>query len=52
MQENKPTVISSPKPEMLYDYYGFEDEAYKLKLPMPGAPELASQVLSLLQCAA
>jgi 4,5-DOPA dioxygenase extradiol len=34
---------------MLYDYYGFPDEAYQLKYPAPGSPELASHVVSLLR---
>jgi len=33
---------------MLYDYYGFPDEAYEITFPAPGSPDLASRIAGLL----
>lgn len=43
-EERRFTVMTSPRPPMLYDYGGFPREAYALKYPAPGSPELAAQV--------
>ena len=43
-----PTVMASPKPPMLYDYYGFPPESYEVQWPAPGAPEVAGEIQSLL----
>jgi aromatic ring-opening dioxygenase catalytic subunit (LigB family) len=43
-----PTVMTSAHPPMLYDYYGFPPESYRITWPAPGAPELAAHVRSLL----
>lgn len=48
-EENVPTVQANPRPGMLYDYYGFPDEAYRLTWPAPGSPELAARVRELLE---
>jgi aromatic ring-opening dioxygenase catalytic subunit (LigB family) len=37
-EEPVPTVISSAKPPILYDYYGMPPEAYALTWPAPGNP--------------
>ena len=42
------TVMSSPHPPILYDYYGFPEESYQIAWPAPGAPWLASRVQELL----
>ena len=47
-EEPVPTVMSSPQPPMLYDYYGFPPGAYKLTWPAPGDPALADRVRQLL----
>jgi aromatic ring-opening dioxygenase catalytic subunit (LigB family) len=49
--ENKgPIAITShPQPPMLFDYFGFPDEAYKYSYPAPGSPKLASKIQQLLQ---
>jgi aromatic ring-opening dioxygenase catalytic subunit (LigB family) len=44
-----PTVMTSPNPPMLYDYYGFPPESYRITWPAPGQPEVASRVRSLLE---
>jgi aromatic ring-opening dioxygenase catalytic subunit (LigB family) len=47
-EEPVPTVMSSAKPSILYDYYGFPPEAYTLTWPAPGSPVLAGRVRELL----
>ncbi|MBS0359921.1 MAG: dioxygenase [Proteobacteria bacterium] len=42
------TVGSSPKPDMVFDYYGFPEETYRLSFPADGAPPLAARVRDLL----
>lgn len=49
LQESVPTVTSAPRPELIYDYYGFPPESYELKYPAPGDPQLAGRVCSLLK---
>lgn len=39
-----PTVMSSPRPPMLYDYYGFPPASYAIQWPAPGDPALAARV--------
>jgi aromatic ring-opening dioxygenase catalytic subunit (LigB family) len=43
-----PTVMTSLRPPMLYDYGGFPEEAYTITWPAPGDPALASRVRDLL----
>lgn len=43
-----PTVQASPAPPMLYDYFGFPPESYRVTWPAPGAPWLAARVRGLL----
>jgi aromatic ring-opening dioxygenase catalytic subunit (LigB family) len=47
-EEPEPTVMNGARPPMLYDYYGFPPESYKLTWPAPGHPEVAEQVKTLL----
>lgn len=46
-----PTVMTSPRPPILYDYYGFPPESYAITWPAPGSPELAARVRKLLEAA-
>jgi aromatic ring-opening dioxygenase catalytic subunit (LigB family) len=50
-EEDVPTLMTSAHPPMLFDYYGFPPESYKLQWPAPGAPELATRVRALLEAA-
>jgi aromatic ring-opening dioxygenase catalytic subunit (LigB family) len=43
-----PTVMTSPRPPILYDYGGFPPEAYTIEWPAPGDPVLAERVIGLL----
>jgi aromatic ring-opening dioxygenase catalytic subunit (LigB family) len=47
-EETEPTVMTSPRPPMLYDYGGFPPAAYTLTWPAPGEPALAARVVKLL----
>lgn len=50
-EERVPTVMTSPRPPMLYDYYGFPAESYRINWPAPGEPALAGRVRELLSAA-
>ena len=50
-EEDVPTVMTSARPPMLYDYYGFPPEAYRITWPAPGSPSLAKRVRELLTAA-
>jgi aromatic ring-opening dioxygenase catalytic subunit (LigB family) len=45
------TVGSSAKPPMVFDYYGFPEETYRLRFDAPGSPALAKRVRELLGAA-
>lgn len=48
-EESRPTVNTGAHPGMLFDYYGFPADTYRLSYPAPGAPELAQRVRDLLE---
>jgi aromatic ring-opening dioxygenase catalytic subunit (LigB family) len=50
-EATKPTITSGAFPSLIYDYYGFAIEAYDIKYPVPGAPELANRIFNLLDSA-
>lgn len=43
------TITSGAKPSLIYDYSGFPADAYHIRYPAPGAPELASRIGQLLK---
>src|SRR5690348_3094015 len=43
-----PTVMTAARPPILYDYYGFPPESYRITWPAPGDPRLAARVRALL----
>ncbi len=47
-EETVPTVMTAAQPPMLYDYYGFPPETYKLQWPAAGSPAVAARVRELL----
>jgi aromatic ring-opening dioxygenase catalytic subunit (LigB family) len=48
-EEDEPTVMTNPRPSLLYDYYGFPPETYRLRYDAPGSPALAERVRTLLR---
>jgi aromatic ring-opening dioxygenase catalytic subunit (LigB family) len=50
-EERVPTVMTSAQPPLLFDYYGFPEESYRLTWPAPGAPDVAARVRELLGAA-
>ena len=50
-EESVPTLMTSARPPMLYDYYGFPPESYQIQWNAPGDPALAERVRSLLGAA-
>ena len=38
-----PTVMTSPRPPLLYDYSGFPPKMYGIAWPAPGEPQLAAR---------
>jgi aromatic ring-opening dioxygenase catalytic subunit (LigB family) len=50
-EEPVPTVSSRSDYSMLYDYYGFPEETYRLQYPAPGSPEVAREVSDALAAA-
>ena len=45
------TVMSHPKPSMIYDYGGFPAHTYQVHYDAPGAPDVALRVQSLIEAA-
>jgi aromatic ring-opening dioxygenase catalytic subunit (LigB family) len=43
-----PTVTAGAHPALIYDYYGFPEETYRIQYPAPGNPALAGRVCTLL----
>jgi aromatic ring-opening dioxygenase catalytic subunit (LigB family) len=35
------TIGSAPRPDLIYDYYGFPDHTYEIEYRAPGSPEVA-----------
>jgi aromatic ring-opening dioxygenase catalytic subunit (LigB family) len=48
-EESVPTVMTHARPPMLYDYYGFPPESYRITWPAPGDPALAARVRGLVE---
>jgi 4,5-DOPA dioxygenase extradiol len=48
-EESAATLLGAHTPPMLYDYYGFPDEAYEVTYPAPGSPNLANRIVELLR---
>lgn len=48
-EEAEATITAGAAPELIYDYFGFPEEAYQVTYPAPGAPDLAQRLHSMLQ---
>jgi 4,5-DOPA dioxygenase extradiol len=46
-----PTVTGAPRPKLIYDYYGFPEETYRIRYPAPGDPQLANRLHGMLRSA-
>ncbi|PCH83670.1 MAG: dioxygenase [Piscirickettsiaceae bacterium] len=44
-------INSHPQPELIFDYYGFPENTYKLTYPAPGSPILAKRIQALFKTA-
>lgn len=47
-EESTATLIGAHTPPMVYDYFGFPDEAYDITYSAPGNPDLANRIDELL----
>ena len=47
-EEREFAVMAGASPPMVYDYYGFPEELYRIRYPAAGAPHLAERVHALL----
>lgn len=50
-EQEQATITSGATPELMYDYYGFPAESYRIQYPAPGAPALSKKIYALLQSA-
>jgi aromatic ring-opening dioxygenase catalytic subunit (LigB family) len=50
-EEKFPTLTSGSHPELIYDYSGFPEESYHIQYNAPGDPQLAQDLLDLIQAA-
>lgn len=50
-EEQIATLTAGPAPALIYDYYGFPDEAYQIEYPCGGEPALAAEIHSMLTAA-
>lgn len=48
-EEAEFTLMSNPRPAMVYDYYGFPDYTYQLRYDAPGHPSLAARTRQLIE---
>jgi aromatic ring-opening dioxygenase catalytic subunit (LigB family) len=48
-EERDFTLMTTPRPPMVYDYSGFPAHTYRIEYPAPGSPEVARRALELLQ---
>ncbi len=48
-EERVPTVTTNPAPPLVYDYYGFPEETYRIQWPARGEPRVAGRVRELLE---
>ncbi|QPK65343.1 dioxygenase [Methylomonas sp. LL1] len=49
-EEPVATITSGESPWLIYDYYGFPDQAYAIQYPVQGLPKLATRIFDLLKC--
>lgn len=47
-EEEQVTITSHSAPPLIYDYYGFPEQSYRISYPVAGHPELAGQIATAL----
>jgi aromatic ring-opening dioxygenase catalytic subunit (LigB family) len=50
-EASQPTVTTTTRPQLIFDYYGFPEHTYRLTYPAPGVPRVAAEVRGLLSAA-
>jgi len=48
-EEDEVNITSGEKPSLIYDYYGFPEESYKITYPVLGNSKLANKIKNLLK---
>jgi aromatic ring-opening dioxygenase catalytic subunit (LigB family) len=48
-EEDDFSVMSTPRPPMIYDYHGFPAHTYEIRYGAPGSPQVAARVQELLR---
>ncbi|WP_230408970.1 DODA-type extradiol aromatic ring-opening family dioxygenase [Zooshikella harenae] len=48
-EESQPTITSGKTPSLIYDYYGFPEESYRIQYPAIGDPQLAHTIYQQLK---
>lgn len=48
-EEHDFSVMSHPRPPMIYDYSGFPEHTYHIRYPAPGSPQVAERVHGLIE---
>ena len=48
-ETNLPMLTGSEKPETIHDFYNFPEPLYRLRYPVPGAPDVAQRAQALLK---
>jgi aromatic ring-opening dioxygenase catalytic subunit (LigB family) len=48
-EEDTVHILSKPKPDLYFDYYGFPDFTYSFKYPAPGDSHLSERIKSLVE---
>jgi len=47
-EAGRPTITGGVRPPLIYDYYGFPAEAYRIEYPVPGETQMATRIYQLL----
>jgi 4,5-DOPA dioxygenase extradiol len=48
-ETNGTRVLAAPRPQTVYDFYGFPPQLYQVEYPAPGSPDLAERLRRLIR---